>query len=64
VIEYPLEVAQRAAEDRRIMRRALEAIVLHDEMPDGESWEQAYREVVAIAKDAVDATASSRKGKS
>jgi hypothetical protein len=27
-------------------------------MPDGESWEEAYREVVAIAKEAVDATAT------
>jgi hypothetical protein len=58
MIEYPLEVAQRIAEHKRIMRRALEAIVLHDAMPDGESWEEAYREVVAIAKEAVDATAT------
>lgn len=43
------------AADHDNYRAALEAIVRHADMPDGESWEQAYIEVTTMARDALDA---------
>lgn len=35
------------------LRAALERIVLHADMPDGETWPTAYSEVVEIARNAL-----------
>jgi hypothetical protein len=51
------EPSEPAEPDRA--REALEAIARHGAMPDGESWEVAYHEVVAIANEALDAAPAS-----
>lgn len=42
------------ADAQRRYKRALEAIKRHHDMPDGESWEQAYNEVCSFAIEALE----------